>query len=429
MRQMFLNALAIFASACVMLFAPIRHASAYTEAVLHSSCHAAGCIDGRIPHGLLRDSSGNLFGTTHYGGKYKKGVVFKLVTNADGTKYTDHIIHNFCAKANCADGSQPWGDLVMDVDGNLYGTTAFGGASSSGVIWQLSPTGSGWKYTIWHSFCHRNCPDGSVPTAGLSYRGQSTGALWDKKSPLFGTTTQGGLGPNNGNGVLYELGTDPVLIYIVVRKFKSSAGPQPVTVDTAGNLFGTTDFGGQYGAGLLYKFAPQGDGTWKETVLHEFCADECEEGTGPVGKLLVDGADNIFGVTEFGGNNCGGDATCGVVFEKPADSSYSVIYTFCSLADCTDGASPFAGLIRDASGNLFGTTAFGGDSVSQKGIVFELTQTGVETVLYRFCPGARSCVDGANPYNPVILDSQNNLFGNTAYGGEHDDGTVFELKP
>jgi len=102
MRQMFLNALAIFASACVMLFAPIRHASAYTEAVLHSSCHAAGCIDGRIPHGLLRDSSGNLFGTTHYGGKYKKGVVFKLVPNADGTKYTDHIIHNFCAKANCA---------------------------------------------------------------------------------------------------------------------------------------------------------------------------------------------------------------------------------------------------------------------------------------------------------------------------------------
>lgn len=413
--------------AFVLWLVPVHSASAYTEQILHSFCHAAGCADGRNPPGgLLRDSAGNLYGTAYKGGKYDNGVIFKLVPNSDGSKYTDHILHNFCAKANCADGALPNGDLIMDVEGSLYGTTQSGGASNSGVIYRLSPKATGWKYTIWHSFCQGNCPDGSMPLSGLAYRGQLAGALWDKKTPLFGTTDEGGLGSQYGNGVLYELGIDPLLIYIVVHKFNTSSDPQPVAVDGSGNLFGTTDFGGKFGGGLMYKFAPQGDGTWKETVLHNFCAEtDCIDGDTPEGRLTLDSKGNIFGVTLYGGN-CFSDVGCGIAFEKPAGASYRVIYNFCSIGSCSDGKNPLDGLALDASGNLFGTT--GGGGPADEGIAFALTPSGTETVLYSFCPGGGSCPDGSEPY-AVTLDAQGNLFGTTYFGGEHNDGTVFELKP
>jgi uncharacterized repeat protein (TIGR03803 family) len=395
-------------------------ASAFTHQTLHSFCHSANCADGEQPNGLLQDAAGNLYGTTQLGGKFNHGIVFKLIPNADKSKYTEHILKNFCSKANCTDGSLPFGDLIMDVEGRLFGTTASGGHSDSGVIFEMTPVLNGWKFAILHSFCSGNCPDGSVPYSGLSYAGQASGAPWDDVSPLFGTTSAGGTGSGIGNGVAYELGDRNGWHYSVVHKFVSSSWPQPVLVDASGNIYGTTSYGGKYGGGLLYRLAAN---TWNEATLHNFCAEAgCTDGKQPIGNLLMDGAGNVFGATAIGGAR-----NDGVVFERPAGGGYQVAYNFCSLTACADGEVPDAGLTMDGSGNLFGTTSAGG---SDKGVVFELAPGGAETVLYAFCPGGEPCSDGAGPMTPVLLDAQGNLFGTTAYGGANGQyGTVFRLKP
>jgi uncharacterized repeat protein (TIGR03803 family) len=404
-------------------------ASAYTQQTLHSFCALANCADGEVPNGLLGDASGNLYGTTYYGGKYGAGVVFKLVPNQDKSSYTEHIIHTFCRMANCPDGALPMGDLIMDGGGNVYGTASGGGRFGVGAIFKMKPGANGWTYAVLHSFCKEiNCTDGSAPTAGLSYQGQTTGALWNGSSPLFGVAFLGG---SNNNGVVYELTTNGTSwTYKVIHTFKSSGQPQPVLTDTGGNLFGTTAIGGAYGGGLLYRLAA---GTWKETTLHNFCEfDSCSDGTGPQGKLIIDAAGDIFGVTPMGGEvvNCGDELGCGLVFERPAGGGYEVIYVFCSLANCTDGANPYGGLTMDSSGNLFGTTFNGGVIFYNAGVVFKLGSDGAESVLYQFCPNGGSCTDGQAPDTQLILDSQGDLFGTTHFGGANGDyGTVFVLKP
>lgn len=405
------------------------HASGYTLKTLHSFCALGNCADGDVPNGLLRDASGNLYGTTFYGGKYGAGEVFKLVPNQDKSAYTEHIIHNFCRKANCPDGALPMGDLIMDGGGNVYGTASGGGRFDVGVIFKMKPGVNGWTYAVLHSFCKEiNCTDGSAPTAGLSYQGQTSGALWNGSSPLFGVAFLGGL---NNNGVVYDLTTNGMSwTYKVIHTFKSSGQPQPVQTDTGGNLFGATAIGGAYGGGLLYRLAA---GTWRETTLHNFCEfDACRDGTGPQGKLIIDAAGDLFGVTPLGGEvvNCFNELGCGLVFERPAGGGYEVILTFCSLANCADGANPYGGLTMDGSGNLFGTTFNGGANESDSGIVFELTAGGAESILYEFCPNGGTCADGAAPDTTLLLDGQGDLFGTTHFGGTNGNyGSAFVLKP
>lgn len=405
--------------------APVGSASAYTHQTLHSFCNWANCGDGGSPNGLLQDSSGNLYGSTQTGGGHGEGVVFELIPNADKSKYSERRLYSFCKKANCKDGAQPWGDLIMDIDGNLYGTTAYGGNSDEGVVFRLAPGANSWTNTILHSFCQKaNCTDGAEPYQGLSYEGQSSGALWNESAPLFGTTTISSLG-----GLVYQIITKPSLHYAVVHNFSSGMNAQPVLV-TESALFGTTSSGGKYGGGVLYRLAA---GTWKETTLHNFCADaNCADGSYPEGKLFVDAVGNIFGTTEFGGANssCNSGKGCGAVFERPTAGGYNVAYNFCSLANCIDGANPYAGLVMDGAGNLFGTTSAGGAD-SQLGVVFELAPGGAESVLYQFCPEGGSCTNGAVPATPVILDGQGGLFGTTSLGGANGKqyGTVFRLTP
>lgn len=416
-------------AAVLLLVALPGSASAYTQQTLHSFCALANCTDGEVPNGLLEDTSGNLYGTTYYGGKYGEGVVFKLVPNQDKSSYTEHIIHNFCRKTNCPDGALPVSDLIMDVGGNLYGTASEGGRSNDGVIFKMTPGANGWTYAVLHSFCKEiNCTDGSTPTAGLSYQGQTSGALWNGSSPLFGVAFLGG---SNNNGVVYELTTNGTSwTYKVIHTFKSSGQPQPVLTDTGGNLFGATAVGGAYGGGLLYKLAA---GTWKETTLHNFCEfDSCSDGTGPQGKLIIDAAGDLFGVTPEGGEvvNCFDQLGCGLVYEHPAGGGYEVIYWFCSLANCADGANPYGGLTMDGTGNLFGTTYNGGAVFYNAGVVFRITSGSAESVLYQFCLNGGSCTDGQAPDTQLILDGQGDLFGTTHLGGTNGNyGTVFVLKP
>jgi uncharacterized repeat protein (TIGR03803 family) len=410
-------------------------ASAYTLTTLHSFCSQDNefCTGGFDPaSGLLRDQSGNLYGTTELGGKDGGGIVFELVPG--GNKYTEYILKAFCEGEACPLGAYPEGDLIMDVDGNLYGTTYGGGKYDAGAVFKLSHHEGHVTYTVIHSFCAKShCTDASLPETGLAYAGQASGALWDESSPLFGTTSLGGA---NNEGAAYELAPNGgAWAFQVLHSFNPgtrSAGPGPLLVDSSGNLLGVTASGAAYGGGALYRLAA---GTWKETTLHNFCAEaNCADGSAGAGRLLMDAAGNLFGTTEAGGSgaNCATQGGCGVVFERPPGGPYAVIYNFCSLAGCADGSVPADGVIMDAGGSFYGTTTAGGGA-GNGGTVFKLTHGGnwTETVLYEFC-SQNNCADGTEPITPVTLDAQGNLYGATHEGGTNQSdsgGTVFKLMP
>jgi uncharacterized repeat protein (TIGR03803 family) len=410
-------------------------AHAYTLKTLHSFCNETNCGDGETPlAGLLMDASGNLYGVTEQGGKYNHGLVFKLIPNVNKTKYTEHILKSFCSKTGCPGGSGPnSAGLIMDVDGDLYGSSASGGKFGAGVIFKMTPITNGWDYGVIHSFCAKtNCTDGDDPAARLAYAGQDSGALWDESSPLFGATMSGG---TNNKGAVYQLTPNGSgWTYKVVHSYSSGVQGGPLLMDSHGNLFGTTYLGGANDSGTLYKLAA---GTWKESTLHNFCADTgCSDGARPAGPLVLDAAGNLFGATEDGGSgsHCTSISGCGVVFERTAGGKYKVLYNFCSRANCKDGVVPSAGLVMDANGTFFGTTYAGGavpGGLPPGGTVFSLTHDAkwTETVLYQFC-SMPNCTDGAGPLGPLTLDVSGNLFGTTYTDGANGNGgTVFKLKP
>lgn len=198
-------------------------------------------------------------------------------------------------------------------------------------------------------------------------------------------------------------------------------------MDKIGNLYGTTERGGAYGWGTVFKLNASG----KETVLHSFSGGA--DGSGPRSTLIRDQASNLYGTTPAGGNlnNCNGSG-CGVVFKLDKTGKETVLYSF---AGATDGSIPFEGLVRDKAGNLYGTTHIGGDNAcfppSGCGTVFKLDTKGLLIVLHRFTGG----VDGANPSAALIRDNGGNLYGVTNFGGGGTEcvtqqlgcGTVFKV--
>jgi len=438
MRNRFQNpvlrpALTIAAALVLSVLAPFGGASAYTLNTLHSFCTVQNCGDGKYAAaGLLRDSSGNLYGTTADGGKYGDGLIFELVPNAKKTKYTEHILKNFCASANCTDGQWPFGDLIVDADGALYGTTALGGKHNGGIVFKLTHQSGIVKFAIIHSFCaDKNCTDGWYPVAGLAYAGQQSGAPWDESSPLFGTTQDGGA---NDKGSAYELtSSGSSWAYKLLHSFNpsnsSSAVPGPLVVGSSGDLFGETYYGGKYGDGVLYRLAA---GTWKEATLHNFCAEaNCTDGSGGIGRPVLDANGNLFGVTSQGGSgtDCNAQGGCGVAFERKSTGKYKVIYNFCSRANCKDGALPAAGMVMDTAGGFLGTTEAKG--TGDGGTVFQIGHATkwTEGVLYDFCSEA-NCMDGQAPIASVIFDKNGTVYGTTSEKGANGmGGTVFELVP
>jgi uncharacterized repeat protein (TIGR03803 family) len=420
----------IFAAMALLAFAPADAASAGTLKTLHSFCNATNCADGNNPHaGLVMDDSGNLYGTTEQGGKYNSGLVFKLIPNAKKTKYTEHILKNFCAKTNCSDGGFPQTGLIMDTDGNLYGTTGGGGKYGGGAIFKMRPLANGWAYSVIHSFCRQaNCTDGDEPTAGLAYAGQAAGAFWNSTTPLFGTTYVGG---SNNRGVVYKLSFNGSgWAYQTIHSFSSGFHGGELMLDSSGNLIGTTLLGGTNSGGTIFRLA---SGSWSESTLYAFCAQtNCTDGAQPVGRLALDGSGNLFGTASVGGAgaHCIAVNGCGVAFELTANGKYKVIDDFCSLAACKDGEIPSAGVVLvNAAGDLAGTTYEGGTGPG--GTVFTLHHGSkwTETVIYNFC-SAQNCTDGAGPVAPLIVDPQGNFYGTDAAGGANGDyGTVFEVKP
>jgi uncharacterized repeat protein (TIGR03803 family) len=411
--------LAIFALAVF-----VTGSAASQEQVLHSFGNGT---DGQFPYaGLIMDGAGNLYGTTFQGGIYNApygcGTVFELSPNGGGS-WTEKLLRSF----NCdADGSGPNANLLIDASGNLYGTTTYGGPNNAGLVFELSPQADGgWTETVLHSF--GNGTDGANPYAGLIFdNAGGVGNLYGTTSGggihSWGTAFE--LAPQeNGDWtekVLHSFNDDGA----------DAAGPYAgLTMDRYGILYGTTRFGGIHYAGAVFDLVPNGSGGWTEKVLHSF--GNGTDGAYPDGGLVIDLFENIYSTTRGGGiHTCNNiPNSCGTVFwMSPHGSggySETVLHSF---GNGNDGANPYAGVIMDDfTGNLYGTTISGG--IHGNGTAFELMPNGsggwTETVLRSFGSGT----DGINPYGGLILDGAGNLYGTTEDGGIHGAGTVFEITP
>jgi uncharacterized repeat protein (TIGR03803 family) len=338
------------------------------ETVLYTFCAQTNCTDGENPYaGLVFDRKGNLYGTTVNGGAHGVGVVFKLTQEGKET-----VLHNFCARDNCPDGYDSFAGLVLDQEGNLYGTAQHGGPYGGGVVFKLTPEG---KETVLHSFCQQGypCPDGAAPQAGL---------VFDQKGNLYGTTLYGGV---YGGGTVFKLtpqGKQTVL-YSFCAQNNCPDGESPsaaLIFDQKGNLYGTTDGGGAHRGGTVFKLTPKG----KETVLYSFCAyggKNCTDGVVPRAGLVFDQKGNLYGTTFEGGNTNGTCSFgCGVVFKLTPKGKETVLHNFCTQGgySCTDGAYPLARVVFDRKGSLYGTTMGGGGAKNYCygfgcGVVFKLT--------------------------------------------------------
>ena len=389
------------------------------EQVLYSFTGTHG--DGLYPFAPVTLVKGKLYGTTLDGGA-GYGNVFQLNRNSNGT-WTSKTLLSFQGSSGYAPGGYgPLGGLVGDAAGNLYGMTQAGGVHGYGVAFKLAPDGKGgWAETVLHPF---NGFDGSQPVASL---------IFDNAGNLYGTTSFGGA-KAYGRGNVFKLSpnSDGTWTESVLLTFNGADGWRPLgglTFDAAGNLYGTTDEGGASGFfGNVYKLSPGSDGKWTETVLYSF---DGNDGAYGIGNVVFDSAGNLYGTT-FGGGGTSCEFGCGVVFELSPNSNgswtYTVLYRF---TGGSDGADPYAGLAIDQAGNLFGTTAFGGDFSACNvgcGVVFKLARDlqgqWAYTVLNSFNDS-----DGAAPESNLILGPTGLLLGTTVSGGSASGGVVFELAP
>jgi uncharacterized repeat protein (TIGR03803 family) len=378
-----------------------------------------GSADGSLPAaGLIADKSGNLYGTTYFGGGGSGcgpsgcGTVFEIAP--DGA---EAVLYAFKGDN---DGAYPQGGLVTDRAGNYYGTTTQGGASASGTIFELAPDGT---EVVLHTFTGGR--DGYYPTGNL---------ITDTKGSFYGTTEFGGDMNNaecnyDGCGTVFEIKPNRKKITLhVFRGGNDGIAPAAGLVsDASGSLYGTTSGGGgdncSTGCGVVFKITPQG----RETILYAFQGGS--DGSGPVADLTIDAAGNLYGTTSYGGvggASCPeGALGCGTVFKIAPDGSETVLYAF---QGGNDGWSPYAGVLLDPGGNLYGTTYFGGGTGCAHqdgcGTVFKLAPDGREAVVYALQDG----IDGGLPDAGLLAGKNGVLYGTASEGGDNDNGVVFRVK-
>jgi uncharacterized repeat protein (TIGR03803 family) len=353
--------------------------------------------------------------------KFSLGVIASIVTvfcvvTADAQTLT--ILHAFEGTKGQKDGKYPLGSLIWGPGGTLYGTTqAGGGGANAGTVFQISPSG---QESVLYSF--RAAPDGKEPQAA---------PLLGPDGALYGTTNEGG---SAGYGTVFKLvkvnGTyRETFLYSFLGGNDGAYPSSSLVVDEAGNLYGTTFYGGgtgcfNLGCGTVFEIDPTG----RETILYAF--GDVPDGENPNAGLIEDSAGNLYGTTTVGGAY-----NKGTVFMLNASGQETILHNF---AGSPDGFAPWAGLFRDAAGNLFGTTAGGGDKPAGCfgqgcGTVFEITSAGEETVLYSFY----NWRDEGTPHGGVVKDKVGNLYGTTLSGANSSIscgfygkcGTVFELFP
>ena len=309
---------------------------------------------------VVFDSAGNMYAAVGPA-RDNDGYILELTPAAGGT-WTPQTIYAFPPTATY--GSSPYAGLIFDTAGNLYGTTAYGGAYgaqySGGTVFELSPqAGGGWKHQILHSF--GNGTDGSIPVTKL-------------------------------------------------------------ILDSAGNLYGATESGGIYSQGTVYKLTKQPSGAWKEQILHHFGSGT--DGQSPIQQIAMDAGGAIYGTTT-GGGLYGQGAAFELIQQENGAWKENLIHSFGSG---TDGSGPYSGVTLDAAGHVYGTTFFGGTLGG--GVLFELIPHGngaafAEKIVHDFVASG----DGTNPLAGVTFDSSGNIFGTTEGGGANGEGIVYEIVP
>ena len=397
------------------------------ETVLHSF---GELTDGANPSygALVADTAGNLYGTTYKGGVHGYGTVFELMPKPNG-EWSESVLYSF--RNGPHDGAYPAVALIFDHAGNLYGTTTGGGNHplecgelGCGTVFELMRGVSGsWSEKVLYRFCSaQSCADGFSPQGPL---------LFDAAGNLDGTTFYGGeaigtvfrLTPGRNNSwtenVLYN--------FCTVAGCADGGNPSGTLAEDAnGNIYGTTQGGGSIDYGTAFELMPGRKGQWTETVLVSFTG---QNGLLPIAGLIFGTNGNLYGTAAGGGAE-----GKGAVFELSASGgtwTERLLHTFHG----EDGSFVYSGLVFDATGNLYGTTLAGGssgtscESLAGCGTVFELepksggTWTG--TVPHRFEPNAK---DGNSPFAGLILKN-GTLYGTTYYGGKKENGTVFEIVP
>ncbi len=356
--------------------------------------------DGRLSFaGLVQATNGNLYGTTYYGGTKDSGNVFEITPR--GTLTT---LYSLCSKSGCTDGEYTYAVPIQGTDGNFYGTTYLGGSKELGTVFKVTPSGT---QTTLHTFAG---PDGSEPLAGL---------VQGTNGSFYGTTNMGGA---EGYGVIFKI--TPSGAFTTLHSFCSQSGctdgenPYAALIQGIdGDLYGTTLGGGSSkGFGTVFKITPSGT----LTTLHRFCTQSsCPDGKFPQTGLVQASNGNFYGTTISGGASGGG-----TIFEITPTGKLTTLYNVCSQSGCPDGNYLYAGLIQATDGNLYGIMDVGG--AHGTGTIFKITLTGTLTTLYNFCSQS-GCPDGQYPSGALVQATDGNLYGTTADGGANGDGTVFRL--
>lgn len=387
---------------------PQAHAQSFS--VVHNF---TGGSDGGNPlNGFVAGANGILYGTASSGGSSSNGVVLAVSPNG-----TETVVHQF---AGGKDGSSPQGALIADKAGNLYGTTAAGGTNGLGTVFMITlgagglppavfKSGAGPQENVLYSFAGQ--ADGAGPQAGLAF---------DSAGNLYGTTAAGG---TSGNGTVFKLAapskqggtwTETVL-YSFGKGTDGSVPVSGVSLDAAGNLYGTASAGGTYGYGTVFQLTP--GATWTENILHNF--QDGNDGAVPYAGLVADQSGNFYGAATEGGANGGG-----TVFKLTFSGGN---WTF-NVIDSVPGwgiSGSFRNVVLDSSGNLFATTHCDGNNNS--GTVYELTPSGNSwnyKLLYTFTGGS----DGMYSFSNLVMN-QDALYGTTKYGGSNGDGVIFKVTP
>jgi uncharacterized repeat protein (TIGR03803 family) len=400
--------------------------SSVQESVLHSfngqngTAGVSNSTDGADPFGgLIEDSHGNFYGTTYYGGQYDVGTVFKLAAGVES------VIYSFTGPDNgglggmtgSTDGAHPNAGLVLDSAGNLYGTTVQGGidyaanAGGHGTVFKITPQG---VETILYAFCLTGCSDGELPFSQL---------ILGADDNLYGTA---GGGTSHG-GIVYRMtlaGAETVL-YSFKAATMDAVGPQAGVIrDSAGNLYGTADGGGNNSFGAMFKITPDG----AESVIYSFCSvntasANCVDGSYPSTGLIWGADGNIYGAT-----GSGGLYDLGTVFRMTPEGNLTVMHSFCGEANirgCTDGAEPIGSLLQASDGNFYGMTHGGG--ANDWGSIYKITPTGVETTTFSFQADNNANTSSLDPTAGLTEGLDGNFYGMTDPGGSSSEGTLFSL--
>jgi uncharacterized repeat protein (TIGR03803 family) len=402
MRTPFLRRPILITYAFLALSSALASAQTFTKLVDFTNLNGADPFHTSLIQGL----DGNLYGTTAYGGRFScppnGGCGTVFSLTEDGK-----IIRNF--SFNGIDGAYPFGGLIQTSNGALFGTTSSGGLSAAGgSVFEFTPSG---KLVTIHSFCSQaSCSDGDSPSASL---------LHARDGNLYGTTCQGGA---FNNGTVYKI--SPAGVFSSIHSFSGlddgSCPYGPLMQGANGQIYGTASGGGSNQYGTVFTVAAAGS----VKILYVFAGPPFD-GAYPDGGLVQSSDGSLYGTTLLGGScPAAPQAGCGTIFKISASGMFRLIYSFCVNGNpCYDGQGPADGLTLGSDGNLYGTTAFGG-GVANAGTIFSITPDGTLTTLHAVISPVQ---EGKFPFTTLVQATNGKFYGTMEEGGVKGKGVIFSL--